>query len=428
MIRASLLALSLAFFCGCSSATAADRPAMPALRFVLILTRHGIRSPLKPNADIAKYAAQAWPDWGLAPGRLTPHGAAAARLMGAYYGDLYRRAGILGSSCPLDNVYLYTDSTSRTIVTGQELAAGMNGVCAPTLHHLSEGTRDPLIHTLGPHPPLLKVDPARALEALRVAAPQPQNFLRSQAPAFAALAAILACPSRSAPSCLPVRSLIFKERTDSKTGLARLDGPLAAGQSLAETFLLEYSNGMDAGWSRATPDRIEMAMSLYVASYAVGARTRYLAQVQGSNLLWHMSQTLAQFADGRQRLSGAYAPPATSRFVMIVAHDTNLSEIGGMLGLHWAFGKVYQADDTPPAGSLAFEVSQAGTSLPTVAIYYQVQTPYQARRLLSLTQGRPPLRVRVAIPGCTDPCALATLQQLIAKDVDPAFVINESPH
>lgn len=427
MIRASLLALSLALLCGCSPVTAAGRPAVPALRFVLILTRHGIRSPLKPNADMAEYAAQAWPDWGLAPGRITPHGAAAARLMGAYYGDLYRRAGILGSSGPLNDVYLYTDSTSRTIVTGQELAAGMNGACAPALHHLSEGARDPLIHPLGPHPPFLKADPQRALEALRAAAPQPQNFLRTQAPAFAALAAILACPSRSAPSCLPVSSLIFKERTDSKTGLARLDGPLAAGQTLAETFLLEYSNGMDAGWGRATPDRIERAMSLYVASYGVEARTRYLAQAQGSNLLWHMSQTLAQFADGHQRLSGAYAPPAASRLVIIVAHDTNLSEIGGILGLHWALGKAYQADDTPPAGSLAFEVSQAGTSLPTVALYYQVQTPDQARRLLSLTQGRRPLRVHVAIPGCADPCALATLQQLIAKNVDPAFVINESP-
>jgi 4-phytase/acid phosphatase len=384
-----------------------------------------VRAPLGSNAEIAQFAAQSWPTWGVPAGFLTAHGGDAAQLMGEYYGSFYRRMGLLSADCPVQNVYLYSDSDERTIVTGERLAQGINSSCAPALHHLPQGQRDSLIHTLGANPPFLKADPVKSLAALQGAVPNPAQLLVTQAPAFATLAAILSCPSSTAPSCVPVTSLPFQEVTESNTGLARLDGPVATGKTLAEIFVFEYADGMTApGWGRATPQSIDSAMPLYVANYAAQVRPSYLAQAQASNFLSHISQTLAQFADGQQRLSAAYAPPASSRFVLIVAHDTNLSALAGVLNLHWNLGSDYQPDDTPPAGSLAFEIYQAPASQPTVSLFYQVQTLDQMRSLTPTSQVQP-LRVSVPIPGCADPCSLAAFQMLVAQRVDPAFVIHD---
>lgn len=346
--------------------------------------------------------------------------------MGAYYAFLYRRMGLLSADCPLQKAYLYTDSDQRTIVTGERIAQGMNSSCAPIVNHLPQGQRDSLIHTLGANPPFLRANAAQSLSALQAAVPNPAQLLVTQASAFSTLSTLLACPSSSAPSCVPVTSLPFREVTESDTGLARLDGPLAVGKNLAEIFVLEYADGMDApAWGRATPQSIDAAMPLYVANYVTQVRPSYLAQTQASDLLWHISLTLAQFADGQQRLTAAYAPPASSKFVLIVAHDTNLSALAGILNLHWNFGNDYQPDDTPPGGSLAFEIYQAASAPPTISLYYQAQTLDQMRNLTPLTARTPPLRVPVAIPGCADPCALSTFQSLIAAQVDPNFIIHD---
>src|SRR4051812_29939701 len=46
-----------------------------SLEKVVLIERHGIRAPTKAPATYAKYAAEAWPDWPVAPGELTAHGA-----------------------------------------------------------------------------------------------------------------------------------------------------------------------------------------------------------------------------------------------------------------------------------------------------------------------------------------------------------------
>ena len=61
------------------------------LKMVVILTRHGVRSPLSPMSNHAK---DSWPlnqpDWGVdCCGDLTPSGEQLVRLMGAYYRDYY---------------------------------------------------------------------------------------------------------------------------------------------------------------------------------------------------------------------------------------------------------------------------------------------------------------------------------------------------
>src|SRR5438309_10316461 len=87
--------------------------AQAQLRMVVILTRHGVRSPLSPMSNTAK---DPWPlnqpDWGVdCCGDLTPSGEQLVRLMGAYYHDYYAdpKQNLLTKDCPEKEVYIWPD-------------------------------------------------------------------------------------------------------------------------------------------------------------------------------------------------------------------------------------------------------------------------------------------------------------------------------
>jgi 4-phytase/acid phosphatase len=57
----------------------------PKLEYVVILSRHGVRSPIAPAADLRQYATDRWPEWSAAPGELTAHGRALMVTSGGWY-------------------------------------------------------------------------------------------------------------------------------------------------------------------------------------------------------------------------------------------------------------------------------------------------------------------------------------------------------
>src|ERR1700752_5217200 len=76
-----------------------DTPAAaPKLRFAVILTRHGVRSPTWTLQELNASSANPWPDWGVAPGNLTPRGSKLMTLFGSYYRLYFVAAGLLHST------------------------------------------------------------------------------------------------------------------------------------------------------------------------------------------------------------------------------------------------------------------------------------------------------------------------------------------
>ena len=55
------------------------------LKYVVIVSRHGVRSPTWDAARLNRYSAEPWPEWEVPPGNLTPHGRELIELMGSYY-------------------------------------------------------------------------------------------------------------------------------------------------------------------------------------------------------------------------------------------------------------------------------------------------------------------------------------------------------
>jgi 4-phytase / acid phosphatase len=103
----------------------------PKLMFIVILTRHGVRSPTWTPPALNEYSAEPWPDWGVAPGKLTPRGRELMTLFGSYYRLYFAAAGLLPSTGCEDarHVRILADAESRTRETGDALAVGIMPGC-----------------------------------------------------------------------------------------------------------------------------------------------------------------------------------------------------------------------------------------------------------------------------------------------------------
>src|SRR5580693_8388678 len=93
----------------------------PKLEYVVILSRHGVRSPTAPAADLRQYAADPWPDWSVAPGEMTEHGRKLMTFLGGWYRSWLARDGLLSPEGCDDAgaVHVRADVGQRTRESGR---------------------------------------------------------------------------------------------------------------------------------------------------------------------------------------------------------------------------------------------------------------------------------------------------------------------
>src|SRR5271165_7113429 len=98
--------------------------AEPRLKYVVIVNRHGVRSPTWDAARLNQYSAQPWPDWGVPPGDLTPHGRKLVGILGSYYREWLAGEHFLNrNGCgDANRIYIWADTDQRTLETGRALA------------------------------------------------------------------------------------------------------------------------------------------------------------------------------------------------------------------------------------------------------------------------------------------------------------------
>src|SRR5919197_3314947 len=107
----------------------------PRLQFVVILTRHGVRSPTWPPEQLDTYSAEAWPSWGVKPGELTAHGAKLIKQLGGYDRAYLAAAGLLQPTGCADaaHIRIRADVDQRTRETGRVWAEGALPGCKITV-------------------------------------------------------------------------------------------------------------------------------------------------------------------------------------------------------------------------------------------------------------------------------------------------------
>ena len=402
------------------------------LRLAIILTRHGVRSPLETAEAMAQYAAQPWPKWDVAPGIQTPHGNKLIALIGDYYRARFAREHLLTGDPASDGplVFVRADNDQRTIETGRIFGKAFVPVGEPDVHALPEGTIDPLFRPFEAqvgHP-----DTSLAVAAIlgRMGG-DPRNMERAYAEQLDELKGILrgkgAAPA--VPTDFDVPSSVAPGQ---KYFPAALKGPFTAALYCTDYFLLEYTEGMppsDVGWGRVDGRVMTDMLALHELYFDLTQRTFYLAQIGGSNLASHIVDTLEQCALG-QPIPGALGPSG-GRIVVAVGHDTNIAHIGGLFGMNWCVPGT-QMNPTLPGGALVFELWKRGGQENAfyVRTSYVAQTLDQMRDATPLSLENPPARSPIFIPGCGGPgpdfdAPLASFVRQARRVIDPAFIAPE---
>ena len=118
------------------------------LERVVVLSRHGVRSPTKTAEELGRWRRPdepSWPDFRVQhPADLTLKGAELMQRMGTYYRK--RWESLLKNACPRNEVFFWADRDERTLMTARALASGLAGVdCTPTISETYEPI-DPLFH------------------------------------------------------------------------------------------------------------------------------------------------------------------------------------------------------------------------------------------------------------------------------------------
>ena len=359
--------------------------AAPVLERVLILERHGVRPPTKPPEAFAKYSAQPWPQWPVAPGELTPHGAEGMRAMGA--GLRVRYASLLADKCPPpSSVFVWADNADqRTRESSKAIAAALAPGCGVAAQWAPEGSHDPLFHS----GKMCQIDEQAAASQLseRFDAMMKSDGAR-YSHALATLNQILM------PGCAGDACPLIGETHVSGSG--KIEGPLSAAATLSENLLLEYTEGLpdkDVGWGRAaSAAKIAAVMPLHQMESDLTRTTPLLAARNGSLL----AEQIAEFLGAQKRTTNLAPLPADARVAVLLGHDTNLSNIAGMLGASWHLPE--QPDSTAPGTALAFEVWR-DRDKETVRVVVLYQTLEQLRSAAPLNG--PPKHMNVSVPGCS---------------------------
>ena len=381
-----LLGLCLALVSASASSAAGDEL---RLERVVLLYRHGVRTPLPGEIQLDEASGRPWPAWTQPPSQLTPHGAEGVKRMGAYD---RRRLAALGlfpeRGCPsASQWWFWANTDQRTIDSAAALAEGFAPGCHAAIGHLPPGSEDPLFHPI--EADATDWNAADAVAAIQSETGGPDALTAPHADALAAMAAVMGCGTGRDPSwCSPVRwhgSLSLAPDTHRMT----LTGPIATTSGTAEAILMAYAEGRpldQVGWGRTDATRREQLSQLHALLFDIHARPRY----QAERIASAMSRRILRL------LTDAHAP----KLNVLVGSDNNIVALASILDLHFQLAG-YAKDDPPIGGALGIELWRDTVSGQRyVRTIYQAQSLDQLRTLSPLDDTSPPATVELQPKSC----------------------------
>ncbi len=417
-VAAFLFALVLflvAPFAPAQQLSATSDPRDADLQLVVMLSRHGVRSPIGLPDRYGKYSAAPWPAWDVPPSYLTAHGYQLMKLFGVWDRTRFASEGLFAATGCADatRITIVADTDQRTRETGNALAEGMFPGCSIEVHALPDGAKDPLFSGLksgAAHP-----DGALTTAAVLGRVGGSYNNLATAYSAQLGVLDNILAGCGHAPANAKRTSLFAIPDAHER---------VASAATIAENLLLEYTTGMsqaDTGWGCLDGATLRTVMQVNNANWDYGTRTPAVARPRASLLLDRILKTIEQGATGAA-VPGAIGKPG-DRLVLLVGHDTNIATVAGALGIDWVEdGRV---DDTPPGGALLFELWRPRDgSKPFVRLEYTAQTLEQMRNAEPLTAANPPAQAPIFVPGCSRAdfaCAWDGFSAAMHAAIDPAY-------
>jgi 4-phytase / acid phosphatase len=373
------------------------------LEMLVILSRHGVRSPTWTADRLNAYSALPWPNWSVPPGYLTSRGFELVKLFGRYDRAALAQMGLIAATGCVDaaQTYIWADTDQRTLESGRALAEGMFPDCPPAVHSLPAGEIDPRFHSASAgarsaQPPMAAAESEAKAEPRLDA--QQNELLAEMENVLLGCSPKISCTPTHVPAArlLDDPPVTGREKGERSAGFK---DHLSAASSFAEDFLLEYADGMPAsqiGWGHVDEEQLRRYLQLHSDYFDLMHRTPALAGIEASNMLFHIVRTLEQGKE-RRPIAGALGP-ANSKVVILAGHDTNIAGVAALLGLHWTLDG--RTDDTPPGMELSFELWQSKLGAWSVHIKAATQTLHQLRTMQILTLAAPPAQQGLTLePG-----------------------------
>ncbi len=393
------------------------------LKMVVLLSRHGVRSPTSSQEQLNRYSALPWPQWPVAPGYLTQHGFDLIERFGSYDRAELAQDGLLAAKgcANAAAITIWADTDQRTVESGRALAKGLFPECAPEVHSLADGVKDPLFN------PDTAGGKAQTSDAAFAASTERASHLPTDAELLTEMQHVLLgcdrhveCNPAHAPEVQLLDAPVGAPHGQGGSMTAQR-GPLPLASNFAEDFLLEYAEGMplhSVGWGRLTEAQVRRFIQLRSTYFNLKYRTPARVTAHPSTLLWHIAKTLQQGAEGRP-VEGAIGKPG-DKLVVLMGHDTNLASVAAQLGLHWDLDG--RRDDTPPGMQMAFALWQTREGKVVVRLSMTTQTLRQMRRMQPLSLQAPPAHQALRIGNCPttqDGCGWEEFQRLVEPSADP---------
>ncbi len=421
VIAAALLSSAVSAF------PAQRRKTQPAgelrLERVVMLMRHGVRSPFGNPVVTPGIAAHPWPQWPVPAGYLTPHGAQGLVLLGKYDRAAFAARGLVAATgCPADGaVVARADSDQRTINSAQSWLDGFAPGCGIAVKHKPQGKHDSLFKPLGRKVPFDE-RAAKAAILAQLGRAGVDGVVADNRAALDLFGTVAGCCSRAVcedagrhAGCTLAGIPSALDAT-KKGARPKLTGPLAIGNTGTETILLEYLEGMpmkDVGWGRVSPRDIGVMLSVRPnGRFRILNRTHYIASRRAALLMKRMLAALQGKGNNG------------SKVTLLLGHDSNIADVGGMLDIHWTSSS-YPTDDVAPDDAVGFELLRDAAGHAFARLFYQGQSMYQLRQLTPLDAANPPDYQYIRLPGCRDAqwdgtCPLPSFVRAIrAKMISP---------
>lgn len=380
----------------------ATPPKPPQVERLVLLMRHGVRAPLGGEVPRATRTGQPWPRWNGPAEQVTPHGAAALRALAKADRRWFAAAGLVAANgCPDPAALrLWTNSSPRTIASGEAYAAGFAPGCQVAVGHKLEGINDPIFEPLGAHPAAF--DANRAVESINRYTGGAEALARRHEAGLKLLEQVLACP---AAPCSPVEPSSVRASEDGH-GI-ELKGPIRAASGTAQVLMLQYLEGLplaQVGWGRATPARLEELGAVHGALFDVFSRPPYMAAFQ-------MAPTV-------DRITADLTASTAPKIDVLIGHDTNVAALAAVLGVP-VKAPGFATNDPSPGGGIAIALVKAPNGRPAVRLWYRSQSAADMRAARDRTVWTP-LRLKGCDESAEHRCALPEFLKRLEVAMAPA--------
>ncbi|MEG3091514.1 histidine-type phosphatase [Sphingomonas sp. PB1R3] len=397
--RSVRCALALLLLGGAAAADARTTPPAPAdmtLDRVVILMRHGVRAPLDGEVPKGTRTAAPWPHWTTPESQLTPNGAAALVVEArADRADWVARGLLSASGCPA--IRIRTNSSSRTIASGEAYARGFAPDCAIAVAHNPMDQVDPLFEPLRAR--ATRFDAAAAVADIDRFTGGMDALVARHRDGLRLLERVLGC--REAKGCDPAGPARLTPSADGH-GID-LTGPIRTASGTAQVLLLQYAEGMPPSVGGLPVDATVLTRlgALHAALFDVYSRSPYMAAHQSAAFGRHMIAALTARDD--------------AKIDMLVGHDTNVTALAALLGFDLV-APGYAANDAAPGGAILLNRWQDRSGKSFVTVTYRTQSPAQIRAHAGAVTVTP-----VQVRGCpvAAPCPLDRFVTLFGERLAP---------